>query len=53
MPEGEHLGAELGVGAGADQHEIDREETEAACVVVDQRPGQRRKTQDAALHSMP
>ena len=25
MPEGKHLGAELGVGAGADEHEIDDE----------------------------
>ena len=28
MAEGKHLGAELGIGAGADQHEIDDEEDE-------------------------
>jgi hypothetical protein len=28
MAEGKHLGAELGVGAGADQDEIDHEEDE-------------------------
>ena len=28
MAEGKHLGAELGVGTGADQHEVDDEEDE-------------------------
>ncbi len=28
MAEGKHLGAELGVGAGADQYEVDDEENE-------------------------